>query len=82
MDEKKENIPKDIKISSVKQDRALGLGHAILCASHLIDKGEYFGVLLPDEFVLTKELKSDFCEMIKNFKLNPSGQILVEKIKK
>ena len=75
-------IPKDIKISSVKQDRALGLGHAILCASHLIDKGEYFGVLLPDEFVLTKELKSDFCEMIKNFKLNPSGQILVEKIKK
>lgn len=75
-------IPKNIKISSVKQDRALGLGHAILCASHLIEKGEYFGVLLPDEFVMKEELKSDFFEMIKNFELNSTGQILVEKIKK
>lgn len=74
-------IPKDIKISSVKQDRALGLGHAILCASHLIDKGEPFAILLPDEFVLNNDSKNDFLRMVNCFKKEGKGQILVEKIK-
>jgi len=30
-------IPKGIKISSIRQHNALGLGHAILCAKHLIN---------------------------------------------
>ena len=74
-------IPKNIKISSVKQDRALGLGHAILCASHLVDMGEPFAVLLPDEFLLKTSSLSDFSQMIENFKREKKSQILVEKIK-
>lgn len=75
-------IPKNIKISSVKQDKALGLGHAILCASHLIKNGEFFTILLPDEFLLPKHTSIDLSEMIKNYKKSNKGQILVEKINK
>ncbi|SFR63075.1 UTP--glucose-1-phosphate uridylyltransferase GalU [Thiomicrospira sp. ALE5] len=40
--------PKGINIISVRQPEALGLGHAILCASHIIAQDEPFAVLLPD----------------------------------
>jgi len=36
LDSVKNIIPKGIKISSIRQHNALGLGHAILCAKHLI----------------------------------------------
>ena len=73
-------IPKSIKITSVKQKKPLGLGHAISCASHLIEKGEFFTVLLPDEFLLSKNESNDLRRMIENFKKNSLGQILVEKV--
>jgi len=44
-------IPKGVKISSIRQPNALGLGHAILCAKHLIHN-EPFAVLLPDVLVV------------------------------
>lgn len=44
-------IPKHIKISSIRQANALGLGHAILCAKHLISN-EPFAVILPDVLVV------------------------------
>jgi len=46
-------IPEGIKISSIRQSDALGLGHAILCAMHLIND-EPFAVLLPDVLVLDR----------------------------
>ena len=75
----KKVIPEDIKISSVRQERALGLGHAILCAEHLVGD-QPFAVLLPDEFLLSEGNKSDFNNMINLFEKKQMGQILVEKI--
>ena len=48
-------IPDEIKITSVRQCDALGLGHAILCAKHIINN-EPFAVLLPDVLVLDKKV--------------------------
>ena len=47
-------IPDGIKISSIRQVDALGLGHAVLCAKHLIND-EPFVILLPDVLVLDKK---------------------------
>jgi UTP--glucose-1-phosphate uridylyltransferase len=41
---------KMVKLSTVRQQRPLGLGHAILCARHLIGN-EPFVVFLPDDLV-------------------------------
>ena len=48
-------IPDEVKISSIRQADALGLGHAILCAKHLIND-EPYAVLLPDVLVLDKKI--------------------------
>lgn len=40
--------PKGVNFISVRQPEALGLGHAILCASHIVAPDEPFAVLLPD----------------------------------
>jgi len=75
-------IPDTIKISSIRQADALGLGHAIFCAKHLINN-EPFAVLLPDVLVLEKNNRE------KNFSLNHLlnawnetgiGQVMVEQI--
>ena len=52
----KKIIPDEVKISSIRQADALGLGHAILCAKHLIND-EPFAVLLPDVLVLDKKTR-------------------------
>ncbi len=44
----KEITPKGVRIVSVRQPEALGLGHAILCASPITADNEPFAVLLPD----------------------------------
>ncbi len=75
-------IPKEITISSVRQESAIGLGNAILCAKHLIN-GESFAVLLPDEILLSRNKKvDDFKKMVEIYKDTNLGQILVEKINK
>ncbi len=77
----KDLIPKNVKISSIRQENALGLGHAIYCAKHIINK-EPFAVLLPDEILLEKNKANDFSEMLKLYEKNGKGQILVEKVSK
>ena len=72
-------IPSDVKISSIRQEDALGLGHAISCAEHLL-REEPFAVLLPDEYLLPDKDFLDLREMVKNFNTHGIGQILVEKI--
>ena len=74
-------VPKGIKISSIRQENALGLGHAILCAKHLINK-EDFAVLLPDEILIQKNRVNDLSKMLENYHKTSLGQILVEKISK
>ena len=43
--------PADMNCSFVRQPRALGLGHAVLCAEHLT-RGEPFAVLLADDLMI------------------------------
>ena len=74
-------IPNDIAISSVRQESANGLGHAILCAKHIL-KEEDFAVLLPDEILLSKDEKNDFSKMMNFYNASKQGQLLVEKVKK
>jgi len=78
----KQIIPKNIKISSVRQPDALGLGHAILCAKHLINN-EPFAVLLPDVLVLDKPVRKknfSFLQLINAWNASGIGQIMVEKV--
>lgn len=44
-------LPADMLCSFVRQPRALGLGHAVLCAEHLTG-GEPFAVLLADDLMI------------------------------
>lgn len=43
-----EITPEGVRLVSVRQPEALGLGHAILCAAPIIAEDEPFAVLLPD----------------------------------
>ena len=74
-------IPQSIAISSVRQESAKGLGHAILCAKHILN-GEDFAVLLPDEILIAKSEKNDFSRMMNFYNSSTQGQVLVEKVKK
>ncbi|SFH07614.1 UTP--glucose-1-phosphate uridylyltransferase [Palleronia marisminoris] len=38
-------------ISTIRQQKALGLGHAVWCARRLIDSDESFAVILPDDVI-------------------------------
>jgi UTP--glucose-1-phosphate uridylyltransferase len=44
-------VPRDSTYSFVRQEKALGLGHAVYCARPLVGD-EAFAVLLPDELML------------------------------
>ncbi len=74
-------IPKNLKITSIRQENPKGLGDAILCAEHIIKK-EPFVVLLPDELLMSNSKKNDLSEMLSQFNETKSYQILVEKISK
>ncbi len=74
--------PSDIKIVHVRQDEALGLGHAIMCAAPIVE-GEPFAILLPD--VIIDEYKSNLkkdnlAEMVNNFEKTGISQIMVEEV--
>jgi UTP--glucose-1-phosphate uridylyltransferase len=75
-------IPDHVKITSVRQADALGLGHAILCARHLLDD-EPFAVLLPDVLVLDKKNKKNyhsFNQLMKAWSKTGIGQVMVERV--
>ena len=80
--EVKDILPSRIKVTSIRQHDALGLGHAILCARHLLD-GKPFAVLLPDVLVLDQAERGDyfsFSEMMRAWEETGQGQILVEQV--
>ena len=75
-------IPKGIKISSIRQHNALGLGHAILCAKHMIDN-EPFAILLPDVMVvedISHPKNFSLSSMKKSWDETGVGQIMVQSI--
>ena len=75
-------VPEGIKISSVRQSDALGLGHAVLCAKHLLNS-EPFAVLLPDVMVLDQESRGNnysFAQLVKAWDETGAGQVMVERV--
>src|SRR5271155_4470162 len=49
-----EGLPKSGSVSFTRQQKPLGLGHAVWCARHAVGD-EPFAVLLPDDMVLAKK---------------------------
>ena len=75
-------LPKGVKVTSIRQSDALGLGHAVLCAKHLLNN-EPFAVLLPDVLVLDKESKGknvSFAQLVNAWNDTGIGQVMVEPV--
>ncbi|MDB4229096.1 UTP--glucose-1-phosphate uridylyltransferase [Paracoccaceae bacterium] len=75
-------LPEGIKVTSVRQSDALGLGHAVLCAKHLLNN-EAFAVLLPDVLLLDKEPTDknySFTQLVRAWDNTGIGQIMVESV--
>ena len=75
-------LPEGVKVTSVRQSDALGLGHAVLCAKHLLNN-EPFAVLLPDVFVLDKVSRGknySFTQLVSAWDNTGIGQIMVESV--
>jgi UTP--glucose-1-phosphate uridylyltransferase len=75
-------IPSHVTVTSIRQSDALGLGHAVLCAEHLLNK-ELFAVLLPDVLVLDKESRDknySFAAMVDAWNVAGVGQVMVERV--
>ena len=75
-------IPNRVKVTSIRQADALGLGHAVLCAKHLLND-EPFAVLLPDVLVLdsqSRERNYSFSQLVKAWEETGIGQIMVERV--
>ncbi len=75
-------IPSGVKVTSIRQSDALGLGHAVLCAKHLLND-EPFAVLLPDVLVLdqaSREKNHSFSSMVGAWNDTGIGQVMVERV--
>ncbi len=75
-------IPEHVKVTSIRQSDALGLGHAVLCAKHLLND-EPFAVLLPDVLVLDQESRGrnySFAQLVEAWTMTEIGQIMVERV--
>ena len=75
-------ISAGVKVTSIRQSDALGLGHAVLCAKHLLND-EPFAVLLPDVLVLdqaSREKNHSFSSMVDSWNDTGIGQIMVERV--
>jgi UTP--glucose-1-phosphate uridylyltransferase len=75
-------LPEGIKVISIRQSDALGLGHAVLCARHLLNN-EPFAVLLPDVFVLDKESNGknySFAKLVGAWNDTGIGQVMVQSV--
>jgi UTP--glucose-1-phosphate uridylyltransferase len=75
-------IPGHVTVTSLRQSDALGLGHAVLCAKHLLNN-EPFAVLLPDVLVLDQESRDknySFTAMTDAWNETGIGQVMVERV--
>ena len=75
-------IPDHVKVTSIRQADALGLGHAVLCAKHLLNN-EPFAVLLPDVLVLdsqSRERNYSCAQLVKAWNKTEVGQVMVERV--
>lgn len=74
--------PPYLKITSVRQPNAQGLGHAVFCAAHLLGKDEPFAVILPDVLVKPQvgSTTCDLGDMVARWDTSSAAQIMVEAV--
>ncbi|GAA0789206.1 UTP--glucose-1-phosphate uridylyltransferase GalU [Marinobacterium sediminicola] len=72
-------LPEGVQLVSVRQDKALGLGHAVHCAAGLIGE-EDFAVMLPDMLIDSRTDCSDLQGMVSAYLESGTGQIMVEAV--
>lgn len=73
-------VPDDVRIISVRQGQALGLGHAVLCAKEVVGDNP-FAVLLPDVLVDNhQQPKVDLANMVAAYEATQASQIMVEAV--
>jgi UTP--glucose-1-phosphate uridylyltransferase len=72
-------IPENVRCIFIRQEQALGLGHAIGCAASLIEKDEPCAVILPDDLI-DGVGQGCLAQMNAQFELNPSNILAIERI--
>ncbi len=73
-------MPEDMVCSYVRQPRALGLGHAVLCAQPLVGN-EPFAVLLPDDLMCGPDGGSNvLAQMVDVFQDFPTSLVAVQEV--
>ncbi len=72
-------LPADVTITSVRQPKALGLGHAVLCAEAMIGDDD-FAVMLPDMLIQDQQDGNDMSRMVERYRSTGFGQIMVEEV--
>lgn len=78
LDSVRSTLPPGVQLISVRQDKALGLGHAVLCAASLVGENEDFAVMLPDMLIDNHDDTSDLTLMMAEYHKTHCGQIMVQ----
>lgn len=74
-----EITPEGVRIVSVRQPEALGLGHAILCAAPIIAENEPFAVLLPD-VLMHHPVKGCLAQMAETYEKVHTSVVALEEV--
>ena len=72
-------IPNNVKCIYIRQNEALGLGHAVLCAKPAVGKNP-FAVILADDMILSSE--SCLSQMVQKYENLKSSIVAVERVEK
>ena len=71
-------VPNNVKCIYIRQNQALGLGHAVLCAKPAVGNNP-FAVILADDMILSKK-KGCMKQMVEKFNELQSSILAVEKV--
>ena len=74
-----EILDEGMRLVSVRQPEALGLGHAVACAAHVIGKDEPFAVLLPDVLMYHPQ-KGCLAQMAELYRQREASVVALEEV--
>ncbi|MDF3054169.1 MAG: gtaB [Gammaproteobacteria bacterium] len=72
-------LPKGISCAYIRQNKPLGLGHAVLCAKNIIGD-EPFAVLLADDLIETTNEHSCLKQMVRKYEATQSSVLAIESV--
>lgn len=75
----RDTAPPGLKVTAVRQGKALGLGHAVYCARPIVGDAP-FAVMLPDVLVEQSGAVVDLRQMTDRFAIDGQAQIMVEPV--